>query len=48
MTLKAPDGTLTTIKARNPANLDKVAVGDLVEITYTEALAIGVEPAPKK
>jgi len=48
VTLKAPDGTLTIIKARNPANLDKVAVGDLVEITYTEALAIGVEPAPKK
>ena len=48
VTLKAPDGTLTTIKARNPAKLDKVTVGDLVEITYTEALAIGVEPAPKK
>jgi hypothetical protein len=48
VTLKAPDGELTTIKARNPANLDKVAVGDLVEITLTEALAIAVEPAPKK
>jgi hypothetical protein len=48
VTLKAPDGTLTTIKVKNPANLEKVAVGDLVEITYTEALAIAVEPAPKK
>lgn len=48
VTLKAPDGTLTTVKVKNPANLEKVAVGDLVEITYTEALAIAVEPAPKK
>lgn len=48
VTLKSPDGELTTIKARNPANLDKVQVGDLVEITYTEALAIAVEPGAKK
>ncbi len=48
VTLKAPDGTLRTIKAKNPANLDKVKVGDVVEITYTEALAIAVEPRPKK
>lgn len=48
VTLKGPDGTLRTIKAKNPANLDKVKVGDVVEITYTEALAIAVEPRPKK
>ena len=47
VTLRTPDGEMTTIKARNPDNLNRVAVGDLVEITYTEALAISVE-APTK
>jgi len=45
VTLKAPDGTLETIKVRDPSRLEPVAVGDLVEITYTEALAINVEAA---
>jgi ribosomal protein L35AE/L33A len=43
ITLKGPQGNSKTIKAQNPANLDKVAVGDRVEITYTEAVAISVE-----
>ena len=30
------------------ANLKKVKVGDLVDITYTEAVALKVEPAAKK
>jgi len=47
VTLKGPEGNSRTIKARNPANLKKVKVGDLVDITYTEAVAIKVEPAPK-
>jgi Cu/Ag efflux protein CusF len=45
VTLTGPDGEPTTVKARNPANLDKVKIGDLVEITYTESLAIAVDPA---
>jgi len=28
-------------------NFDQIKVGDQVEATYTEALAISVEPAPK-
>jgi len=48
VTLRAPDGELTTIHAKDPSKLAKVNVGDLVEVTYTEALAIGVEPAAKK
>lgn len=48
VTLKTPDGELTTIKARNPDNLNRVAVGDLVQITYTEALGISVETPTKK
>jgi len=48
VTLRSPDGELTTIKARDPQKLDRVAIGDLVEITYTEALAISVETPKKK
>jgi len=47
VTLTGPDGEPNTVKARNPANLEKVKIGDLVEITYTESLAIAVEPATK-
>jgi len=47
VTLQGPEGDTTTIKARDPQKLDRVAIGDLVEITYTEALAISVE-TPKK
>lgn len=43
VTLKGPDGDMVTVKARDPKKLDKVAVGDLVNITYTEAVAISVE-----
>jgi hypothetical protein len=43
ITLKGPEGETKTLKAENPANLDKVKVGDLIEITYTEAVAISVD-----
>ena len=48
VTLKGPQGNSRTIKARDPANLKKVQVGDLVDITYTEALAVRVRPAKQK
>jgi Cu/Ag efflux protein CusF len=48
VTLTGPGGQSRTIKARDPANLKKVKVGDLVEITYSEALAIAVREASKK
>jgi Cu/Ag efflux protein CusF len=41
-TLKAPDGEVVVVKVQDPANLDKVKVGDTIVITYTEALAIAV------
>ena len=47
VTLKGPEGNSRTIKARNPDNLKKVKVGDLVDITYAEYVALKVEPAPK-
>ena len=42
VTLKGPEGNSKTVKVRNPANLDKVAIGDKVMITYTESLAVVV------
>ena len=48
-TIKGPEGNTVTVKARDPKNLDKVKVGDNVEITYTEALAISLDkPTQKK
>ena len=42
VTLKGPEGNSKTVKVRNPANLEKVAIGDKVMITYTESLAVVV------
>jgi Cu/Ag efflux protein CusF len=44
-TLLAPDGTTTVVKVRDPSKLDVVKPGDVVDLTYTEALAIAVEKA---
>jgi hypothetical protein len=41
--LKGPNGEITEYTARNPENLKKSEVGDLVVITYTEAIALSVE-----
>ncbi|HTU01597.1 MAG TPA: hypothetical protein VMG58_07260 [Candidatus Sulfotelmatobacter sp.] len=45
VTFKGPQGNSVTVKAQDPKNLDLVKVGDNVEITYTEALAISVAKA---
>jgi len=47
MTLKGPEGKLAVVKVQDPANLEKVKVGDELMITYTEALAISVEHVKK-
>ena len=47
-TITGPGGDSTTVKARDLANLKKVKVGDLVDITYSEAVAISVQPVTKK
>ena len=47
VTLEGAEGNSVTVKVQNPANLDRVKVGDLVQITYSEALAISVEAAQK-
>jgi hypothetical protein len=41
--LKGPGGEIEEYTARNPENLKKADVGDLVVITFTEAVALSVE-----
>jgi len=48
VTLRGPEGNQRTIKVKNPAHLEKVKVGDLVEFTFTEAVAIAVEKPGKR
>lgn len=44
--LKGPDGTVNEFVARNPENLKRSKVGDLVVITATTTVAITVEERP--
>jgi len=44
--LKGPDGTVNEFVARNPENLKRSKVGDLVVITATTTVAITVEEQP--
>lgn len=41
--LKGPEGNINEYVARNPENLKRASVGDLVVITVTETVAITVE-----
>jgi len=48
VSLKGPDGKVESVDVRNPDNLQKlrsgeVKVGDQIDITYTQAVAISVE-----
>jgi hypothetical protein len=43
VTIQAAGGDTLTVKARDPKNLDRIAVGDLVDMTLTEAVAISVD-----
>ena len=47
VTLTGPQGRFQTVKAHNPADLEHIRVGDLVDITYSEALALSVRPVIK-
>ena len=47
VTIKGPSGESETIKARDPKNLDAVKVGDLVDVTYTQALAVSLDKPAK-
>jgi Cu/Ag efflux protein CusF len=44
VTIKMDDGTVSSFKVEDKKNLEGVKVGDRVQITYTQALAISVAP----
>jgi hypothetical protein len=46
--LKGAQGKTVTVNVQRPEVFDKVKVGERVEITYTEAVAVDVQPAPKR
>jgi ribosome maturation factor RimP len=48
VTIKGPQGNTETVKAKDPKNLDRVKVGDMVEITYAQALAVSLDKPAKK
>jgi hypothetical protein len=48
VTFKGPQGNTRTVKVRDPKKLEGVSVGDTVDITYTEALALKIDKAPVK
>ena len=45
--IKGPQGNVETIKVKDAANLANVKAGDLVEITYTQALAVALDKPAK-
>lgn len=45
LTLKGPTGNIVTFKGVNPNNLESLNVGDQLDITYTQALAISIAKA---
>jgi hypothetical protein len=48
VTFKGPDGYTKTLKVKSADKLQGVKVGDMVDIGYTEAIAIRVDKAQKK
>lgn len=47
VTLKGPEGGTRKIKVKHPEYLENVEVGDLVEMIYTQAVAVSVEEKTK-
>jgi len=47
VTLKGPRGNVKTLPVRNPIHLDAMKAGDLIQVTYTEALGVAVTPVAK-
>ena len=46
--VQLPSGKKHTVRAKDPKNLDLIKVGDTIAITYTEALAVSLEPLKKR
>jgi len=48
VTLKGPEGNSLTLAVADKKNLEGIKVGDQVDLTYTDSLAVAVEKAKKK
>lgn len=48
VTLKGPEGNSLTLAVADKKNLEGIKVGDQVDLTYTDSLAVSVEKAKKK
>jgi hypothetical protein len=46
VTIKAPDGSIETVRARDPKNLDRIKVGDDLVVTLSRATAIAIAKEP--
>ena len=46
ITIQGPTGNLTTLNVQNPDQFKVVKKGDQIEVTYTQAMALSLEPAP--
>jgi Cu/Ag efflux protein CusF len=47
VTVKGPQGGTETIKAKEPKNLEGLKIGDMVEISYSQALAVSLDKSGK-
>lgn len=45
VTVKREDGSVVSMRVKNPQYLDAVKVGDTVDVTYTKGLLLKAEPA---
>jgi hypothetical protein len=45
VTLKTQNGSRLSLKVNNPKTIEGYKVGDVVDVTYTQAIAISVAPA---
>ena len=47
VTVKGPKGKSHAVKVKDPKNLENVKVGDLIELTYAQALVVALDKAAK-
>ena len=47
ITVRAPNGNTLSAQVKDKKNIEGVKVGDKIDITYTQAMMVTVEP-PKK
>ncbi len=45
VTVKGPEGRVVEVQVVEPKNLKKIKIGDTVAVTYTEGIAVGINPA---